>query len=350
MSRRVTVTIGLALLLLSAVTGLRAEMVQNLYSAEVPVADQSSAALSKAARLALSEVLVKVTGNAGVLREPTIAAALDQARTQVQQYVYRREQPPADGLRVRLEFDSSYITGLVVTAGLPLWTANRPVVLLWLVRDGPEGRQFITPDTAPELVAQLRDEFARRGVPLQLPLFDLADASRLPVDVAWSLDAPALLDASARYKSQAVLAGRLADLSSGGVAGDWLFLLGNERTGQVLTVPDEPAFVRDGVKLAAETMAARYAVAATGAEAEGVAMSIAGVSTYADYSAIINWLESLELVERANVEWVRGEVLHLRLLAQADAAQLATIIELNKRLVPLSGDPQAELLNYQWQQ
>ena len=339
---------GLALLLSCWPLLLRAELVPNLYTAAVPVADQAPATLAKASKEALSEVLVKVTGSVEVLRNPVISAALGDARGHVQRYGFERGAAPDRELFARIEFDGSWVTALVIEAGVPLWTANRPAVLVWLVEDGPQGHQLVSADSSPAMVADLRAAFARRGIPLQLPLLDLTDAAALPPQVAWSLDAAAIQGASTRYQVQAVLAGRLAALSSGGVAGDWLFLMGDERRGSVITGADAAAFVGEGVSLVAETMAARYAVAASAVDGDGIPMSVTGIAGYADFAALINWLESLELVEQARVERVRGDELQLRLVAQAAPAQLATMLELNKRLLPLAAGPE-QGLNYRWQ-
>jgi hypothetical protein len=114
-------------------------------------------------------------------------------------------------------------------------------------------------------------------------------------------------------------------------------------------------FFANGAALVAEEMSARYAVAPSAGSASGVAMSVVGVSKYADYAAIVSWLESLELIDVANVERVRGDRVELRLQAQADAGQLAAIIELNKRLEPLPVAPIVQpgmapgpQLSYQW--
>lgn len=350
MIKRIAPLLGLALLL-AASFGLRAAVVPDLYSAQVPVTDQSSAALAKASRVALAEVMVKVSGSMAVLQNPGISAALGDARSHVQQYSFARGDTPDAGLLARIEFDSAWVTQVVIEAEAPLWTANRPAVLVWLVEEGPGGRQFISPDTSPVLLDGLQDEFSRRGVSSQLPLFDLADAAALTPDRAWTLQAETISAASARYKLQAVLAGRVARLSSGGVAGDWLFLHGGERVARAFTAENEELFFRDGVAMVAETMAARYAVTTSAAEG-GLVMLVSGVTAYADYAAIVSWLESLELIERANVEWVRGDTVQLRLLAQADARQLAGTIELNQRLVPVVpvvADTDSTQLNYQWQ-
>jgi len=340
----------LGVVLLLAAATVRAEVVQDLYSAEVEVKDQSAAELARASRVALSEVLVKVSGSVDVLSNPAIEAALGGARNNVQRYAYASTPDPGKGLVVQLLFDSAYVTNLVIDAGVPIWTANRPLVLVWLIEEGETGRQFVNSDTQPLQVAYLRQAFDRRGVPVQLPLYDLTDTAALSPDQAWSLDGTALQEASSRYQLEDVLAGRFALLSTGGVVGEWTYLRGAERITRSITAADENQFLQAGVALAAEAMAARYAVAAS-ASAGGITMTVAGVTDYADYAAIVSWLEGLELVDRADVELVHGDSVTLRLQAQADATQLATIMELNKRLVALPpGLPgtRTAQLNYQW--
>ena len=351
MIKLVVRSLGFALTLLFVAGGtVRAEMIQDMYSAEVPVADQSSAELVRASRLALSEVLVKVSGSVDVLGNPVIAGALGGARKHLQRYAYSKDPGATAGLEVTVLFDRAYITDLVIKAGAPLWTANRPVVLVWLVGEEAGGRQFINVETEPALITALRDEFSRRGVPVQIPLYDLIDAAVLSPDQAWSLDDAAFERASARYDLQNILAGRFARLSTGQVVGEWTYLQGEERVIRSIPAENEEFFLKEGVALVAESMATRYAVAASGSDG-GLTLAVSGVTRYADYAAIVAWLEGLELIERASIETVQGDRILLRLQAQTDATQLATIIELNKRLVPapfaLPGS--TDQLNYEWQ-
>jgi hypothetical protein len=76
---------------------------------------------------------------------------------------------------------------------------------------------------------------------------------------------------------------------------------------------------------------------------------VSGVSGYNDYASIVAWLEGLELIEFANVESIRGDTIQLNLVAQADATQLAAIIELNEHLLPVLSHDSAVQLSYQWQ-
>ncbi len=325
---------------------LRAEIVRDLYSAEVPVADQGSQALASASRDALAEVLIKVSGSSAVLANPEIRGALSGASQRVEQYGYRPGDEP-DELYAWIEFDSGYITDLVTGAGEPLWTANRPGVLVWLVLEDETGRNFVSREGDTALAEELQREFSRRGVPLRFPLFDLTDAAALSIQEAWKLYGPALQSASQRYRVENVLAGRLAALSSGDWAGEWVYFHEGERIDRSSNSPSSQAFIREGAALVAESMAARYAVLPILGEGDQLTLSISGVERYADYAAIVTWLEQLELVDHANVEQIRGDEILVRLYAQADAAQLASVIELNRRFQPVpvtAGSP----LSYQW--
>jgi uncharacterized protein len=200
--------------------------------------------------------------------------------------------------------------------------------------------------------------FSRRGVPVQLPVFDLVDTTAVSPEDAWRLDATVIQAASARYNVGDVVVGRLANLSGGESLGDWSYLHQDEHNNRSVTVPDLQTFFREGVDVVAVELAARYAVAPTGGGEGGVRISVSGVSSYADYAAIVKWLEGLELVDHANIERVQGDRIELRLQAQADAAQLAATIELNDRLLPMpmpvtGSEPGSEpgpsaQLNYQW--
>ena len=323
-----------------------AEVVSDLHSARVPIENQSSAALANAAQDALAEVLVKVSGSKDVLSHPDVVAALPKARTHVQQYVFSRDSGPEGALYARFEFEASYVNGLLTNARLPLWTANRPRVLVWMAAELDGRRQFVSLAETPELAAQLVSEFERRGLPVQLPLFDLSDATAISVDDVWKQRGATIQSASARYDVQDILVGRGVVVSSGAWNGDWSYLYGSHRMDRSSRAPLAAGFMRDGVNLAAEEMASRYAVAATGVANDRVQMVVNGVYEFSDYTAIVSWLESLELIEHANIQSISGDRVEFGLDAAADAAQLASIIELNDRLLPVESLP--DQLVYQW--
>ena len=128
----------------------------------------------------------------------------------------------------------------------------------------------------------------------------------------------------------------------------WSYLRQNEQINRTVTVPDVQDFMRNGVNIVAMDMVSRYAVAPTSGEGGGVGLGITGMTNYADYAALVSWLEKLEMVDYANVEQVQGDRVDFVLQAKVDATQLAAIVALNNRLVPLPMAGEGAQLNYQW--
>ncbi len=338
----------LIIALLVASGPLRAEVVKDLYAATVPVRDQGSEALTVSAGLALAQVLVKVSGSEETLRDPAVSDALRNARSEVQQYAFLPPKGEDPRQRVRMEFDADRVTELLLAAGLPLWTANRRPVLVWLVLEDEAGLSFATSETNPELVSELRTVFAERGVPLRLPLYDLRDAAAISPDDVWRLDAEKLTAASTRYGVEHIVGARLTGLSGGEWIGDWAHLEGAERRDLRIEAASTQEYLREGTAAMAERLAARYAVVASEENANGVAVRVSGVEEYTDLATIVRWLEDLEVVQRAAVTRVSGDRLELTVQARADAAELATLITLNDRLAPRTEPLPGAPLEYQW--
>ncbi len=326
----------------------RAAVVDNLYEAEVPVADHGPEALEEASLLALQQVFIKVSGSVAVLENPVILIELEKSRSYVQQYSYTRDEDVDGDLSAKFEFDGAVISRLVVNSGAPLWTANRPAVLVWMVIQSAAGRQFVGVDSDPGALEALQKSFSTRGVPLRAPLLDLEDTAALKVDDVWRLRASPLVSASQRYGVQDILAGRITELSTGEWLGDWAYISGNNRVDRAVSADSINTFMNSGASLVAKQMSEKYSVVASQTDLGGVLMSVRGVDSYADYSKIVNWLESLELIQHANVEEIQGSEILLRLTAQAEASRLRKIIELNSRLSPISSASNSFELSYQW--
>ncbi len=329
-----------------------AVVVENLYRADVEVADHSSRALQKASRAGLAQVLVKISGSRGVLASAEVKKALADNRRFLQRYQYH--QTESDGLRIQIHYDSQLIIELLTQAQQPFWTANRPPVLIWLVVDDAFGRRFAAADTHPELMESLQIELQRRGVPAVFPLQDLQDAVAVNIHDVWKLDSLAIYRASQRYAVGNILVGRLIAMSDGRWMGDWLYLQEGESAaisfyGKAL----EPSSVA-AIDFIAEQMAERYAVAAGTSLGEDVLIRVDNLKDYAAYRAVVEYLEGIELVDSAYPTYVEGDSMVFRLRAQAEAEQLHRIIALSRNLrrqksaLPLAGSTEIAQLVYRW--
>ena len=326
--------------------------VENLYRADVEVADHSSRALQRAGRAGLAQVLVKISGSRAVLNSVEVKTALADNRRFLQRYQYH--QTEANGLRLQIHYDSQLITELLTQAKQPLWTANRLPVLIWLVVDDSGGRRFGAADTHPQWMESLQTGLQRRGVPAVFPLQDLQDAMMVSIHDLWKLDTLAIYRASQRYAVGNILVGRLSAMSDGRWMGDWLYLQEGESTtnsfyGKAL----EPTSIA-AIDFVAERMANRYAVVAGVSRGENVLIRVDNLKDYGAYRAVVQYLENIELVDSAYPAYIEGDSMVFRLRAQAEAEQLHRIIALSHNLrrqvsaPPLSGATELAQLVYRW--
>lgn len=337
------------LLCLCLVQTATARVVDGLYSARIAVSDRSQSTFEAAVREGLAEVLVKITGSREVLALPALERAVRDAREFLQQFSYR-STGESNELALELSFSSDSVRNLVIEAGAPLWTANRPQVLVWLAIDEPQGRRLVGAESHPALVDAMGHEFQRRGLPLLLPILDIEDVVAVSPGGVWRQDLPEIMQGSARYPAGQVLIGRVAALSGGRWLGDWVLYDGRNRAERAVNADSASAFLEEGVDLAADVVAGRFALTSslTGGNA-GSRLEVSGVDSYADYAAIVSWLESLELVEYANLEWLRDDRLTLNIVAKTDLQSLRPLIELNKRLIPDARRGESGDLVYTWQ-
>ena len=103
-----------ALFVLASGPGM-AVVVSDLYEAEVPVSDHGQKALAAASLVALSEVLVKVSGSVDILQNPAIVPELGRARSYVRQYSYTRDEDAEGDLAAR--FNVMSIPTIIVFKG-----------------------------------------------------------------------------------------------------------------------------------------------------------------------------------------------------------------------------------------
>ncbi len=156
----------------------------DMYAAETVVADEGSETRNAALSGLLAEVLVRVSGNAGIAGQPAARELIGMAPSLVQQYRYRSAD--RDGETVRYlwaRFDQPVVDRLMRERNLPVW-ASRPRVLLWIATERGGQRSLLNLDNEAEARVALQAQAQRRGLPLQLPLLDLEDQAQLtPADV-----------------------------------------------------------------------------------------------------------------------------------------------------------------------
>jgi len=269
--------------------GARADV--PLYEATVPLKGTTAEDRAAAMAEALRTVAVKASGRRDAANSPAINGA--NPTKYVQRYSTTADK------QLKVGFDGRAIEQLLQQAGLPLWPAERPVTAI----NAP------VPDpTVIEAAAQ------RRGLPIE-----------------WAAGAA---KASA---ARAVLTGEPS-----GAEFAWTFSH-DGRTAQARGSAEE------GVHLAADTLAARYAPAST-RSSSNLSLRVGGMDDLADYSGLLAYLRGLSLVRDIDVESLDGTVITLRLVVRGDRELLGRVAALDGRLQPAApGDDGTAAVDFVYQ-
>ncbi len=302
-----------------------------LYEVSVPVENQGGAERRRASSDALLTMLRRATGLAFVPRSEPVREALDDPESYYNEFSFAQDEEGA--LMLVVQFDPSAVLALQKRADLPIWRSARERVVAWLVVDGVPGapeRRLLGADNAGPVGEALLAAARERGVELILPLLDLEDQLAVTPAAVWGRLSRVLEDASRRYGADVVLVGRLASADAGEWQSDWEFWLPDAVVSERQTGPDLPAQGAAVVARLADELAGRAAVLGSGSNM--LTLAVTGIRSPADYAALLDYLSSLEFVDRVALETLAGDRLELALATRADAAQLLTLFEADRLL------------------
>jgi len=228
---------------------------------------QSAEARQHALRDGLETVVRRLTGRDQVAELPGVNAVLDDPSRWLLRYAYEGGTPP----RLKAVFDDRALVRHLSDQGAPVWSGERPPVLVWLVAEGTgRGRMVAAGDP---LAQRLTAAAARRGVSLTLPEWDARDRDTVTVaDVRGRFDGP-LLQAAGRYDTAWVATAVLYESGQGGdTTLNWRLLHDGEAVAKSRDRSgDTDAALDRLVAVLSDRIAERYSVGAGGGPGPGVA-------------------------------------------------------------------------------
>ncbi len=328
--------------------------VMGLYQQRVAVADESAGERNRAYGVAFRRMIVKVSGDEARLEHPRIRIAAANASDFVQAFAYATEAAagPIAGQRyLEVQFSAPLINQLLSEADIPVWDSNRPSVLVWMVLQDAAGRRsLLSPETAPRIIEYMRRFSEERGLPIIFPLLDIEDHRNLSPDAIWAQDELAIRAASDRYDPDSILAGRLLFTATGELVGLWQFLFMGETEifdGFATEIED---YLAAPLGRITRNLAGYFALVPGGPGGQSVRLRVDGVRNFADYTALVEYVRGIGLVQNAEIVFVDGERLEFELGLQGSTEQLFNLIALDRDLLPVSGgDGAAESLpHYRW--
>jgi hypothetical protein len=306
-----TARLLLACLSLTGLPALAAP-VNDLYQVREAVSSQQPEERAGAFNRALDTLVLRLTGNTDAAQSPALAALRKDPQQIVSQYGYEDD-------KLLVEFDPLSTDRSLRQAGLALWGANRPSILLWWLSDASDGSRLIGDGQA--VAALLNQAAQHRGLPLRLPIADLPEQLVAVPENLTSNDPAALREASERYAADALLA-VLAREANGQWQAEWQLWLGDEREQGSAQGADQAALA-DAILLAVnQRLAPRFIVAAGTASSLTVQVQGADLARYAELQRIFEPFaahllkvdgDTLTFAVDANVEQLRAQLSLARL-------------------------------------
>lgn len=334
---------------------VHATVVTWLYEVDAQVVDQSAGERARAMQEALTVMLTRVTGLRDVPMNEHVSAAVAEPQQFVLQYrfVEKENEPvaepgeltdgavPADGVEkpppeptlwLRVRFSEPAILRLVREAGLPIWSANRPTVVIWAVTDDGLEREVLGAGSNHPLLQSVTERAQVRGLPLVVPLMDLEDQLAVSPGAVWGGIGEVLRQGSARYGADSILLARVSVSPTGRWFTDWKFVQPDQERSFLLEEPTAEATAIAAVDLVADELVARYAVY-SGREAE-LQLEVQGVTDVGQYSALVRYLGRLEYIDAVRVDEVSGGRVMLSLDTHTPWDKLEELLALDGYLVP----------------
>ncbi|HSC47780.1 MAG TPA: DUF2066 domain-containing protein [Gammaproteobacteria bacterium] len=335
-----------------------AAMLTGLYEVRVPVVDRTAAARRVAVQQGLAVVLVKVTGERN-LGGPLVGL-LSHADQYVQQYRY--EQAPPDtaqpnaasagsqsqNLVLWAKFDADVVNQAAHGAGAPVWGTERPRTLVWLAVQEGNTPHIINAGDSSFLVPALVAAADQRGLSLVLPQMDGPDRSAIGLPDVTGFMQDRLLQASARYKPDAVLVGTVTPFGTGQYAARWQLLYGGAPQAWETPPAAESDAATDGVEGAADRYAQRLAIPASAGDLDGVSLAVDGVTSLDAYGKLLHYLEALTPVRAVHVERVEQGSVYFGVDVHGTLDVLEQTMVLGGLLTPATNTPAPTPLRYRY--
>ena len=328
--------------------GVDAADVEGLNSARVRVSGRFDAEFNQGVARALEAVMIKLTGNSATPRSSGGRAVVQQAQRLVQQFGYERPRnsgTDANDLVLRVEFDARVLTEQMRSHNLVVWGKERPETLVWLVVDDASGRRILGAQDTHEIIRVMTNHAIVRGIPLVFPLADIAETSALAGQMSNTALANVVYANSEKYGVRSVLVGHIRHVATSLWENHWTLQVDGtsiawEQEGDIVEL-----LVEESTDRLADALGRRYAGAASQSASDGVAVTIKGLHSAADYARTERYLSTLDSVENLQVRRVDEQGITFDLVVQGGLSSLSQSISFGQTLTPDPTDPGVFRLN-----
>lgn len=327
----------LLLLCLSAFQSSLAVTVEDLYSVEVAVADQTTTLRLEAFREAFQQVVIKVSGSDDALKSAVFQRPIQNSSRYVKQFTYdarenESEQELGSTLYLVIDFDQRLVESLLRDNNFPVWGRERPGSLFVISYDVNETIKLVSGDNTPELVDMLDFAAARQGLPILYPLMDIEDISLVRVGDVVSRHIEKIEIMASRYAPDALVVGQLVGRSDTGWLGDWEVRFDEQLFKWQHQASSQEAVINQLVEHLSRVLALEYALESHTASTQNLLMSVSALPGISQLIAAQNYLQSLTVVDTVRVALIENDVVTFKIRLKNKIEDLQRLIEFGEVL------------------
>ncbi len=352
--------VPLLLVLTCASLPAAAVVVEDLFTVELPVADQTTSLRLESFSLAFKQVVVKVSGSDDALRSQAFERPIERSARYVKQFRYINrsqqgdEEYDAGRLYLRIDFDQQLIESLLRENNFPVWGRERPSSLLVISYDVNENIKLVSEDATPDLIESLDQAASIHAVPVLFPLMDLEDIALLKIRDIVSREYENIKTMAQRYAPDALLVGQIVGRSGQGWYGDWEVRFADQIFKWKHEASSKKAVIDQVIKHLARILALEYALEDHRRVEQSLLLSVSALDGIERLISVQKYLKSLNVVENVRVATINGDVVTYRLKLRNDPEDLQRLIEFGEVLeqedfpqVSTTGEEQI-ILNYSY--
>lgn len=334
--------------------------VEDLYTVELPVADQTTSLRLESFSEAFKQVIVKVSGSDEALRSPVFERPIKGSARYVKQFRYTTRDSPDDEeveggrLYLRIDFNQQLIESLLRENNFPVWGRERPSSLLVISYDVNEDIKLVADDSTPDLVEALDQAASIHAVPVLFPLMDLEDIALVKIGDIVSRQYDSIDTMATRYAPDALLVGQIVGRSGEGWHGDWEVRFAEQIFKWNFKASSKQAVIDQVIKHLARILALEYALEDHRQVEQTLLLSVSALEGIDNLIAVQKYLKSLNVVDSVRVAMINKDVITYRLKLRNDAEDLQRLIEFGEILeqedfpqVSTQGEEQI-ILNYSY--
>jgi hypothetical protein len=336
----------------------QAVVVEDLFTIEIPVADQTTSVRLEAFGEAFKLVVIKVSGSDDALKSPAFSRPIQSSARYVKQFRYiNRKDENSEGfdsgqLYLKIDFNQPLIEGLLRENNFPIWGRERPGSLLVVSYDVNETISLVSSDTTPEIIELLDEAAIKLGVPVLFPLMDLEDIALVNISDIVSRQYENIDILADRYGPDALVIGQIVGRSGQGWHGDWEVRFAEQVFKWQFKGSSKQQVIDQAIKHLARVLALEYALEDHRRVDRALLMSVSAMPKFNQLILVQRYLESLSVVDSVRVALISGDVVTFKLKLRNDAEDLQRLIELGEMLeqldLPLvnAQDDSQVILNY----